>query len=42
MKYYTKIKVMLRSDELKIDRAIDELSTAINDIRRSLKKNERI
>lgn len=38
MKYYTKIKVMLRSDELKIDRAIDELSTVINDIRRTLKK----
>jgi hypothetical protein len=38
MKYYTKIKVMLRSDELHIDRRIDELSTVINDLRRSLKK----
>jgi|DEB0MinimDraft_10_1074344.scaffolds.fasta_scaffold32441_7 tetrahydromethanopterin S-methyltransferase subunit B len=38
MKYYTKIKVMLRSDELKIDKGIDELSTVMDDIRRSLKK----
>jgi hypothetical protein len=29
---------MLRSDELHIDRRIDELSTVINDLRRSLKK----